>query len=194
MTDVLFLRHQIIEMNKRVSEWLDKVNREFNHLWNINQIEPEKFQEKLQEIARIAERTVGDDPREDVFTLIELACWMYLQANDHERLEIRVMFAENKSVLQQIHSYIGRQASSLSADGNEEHLLRALLAASIEDQQVDTRDLHLCLIDLRKAARKHNINADTYFNNIAQLSSDTPSEIGYRISTRAFLQSFLTSD
>jgi hypothetical protein len=194
MTDVLSLRHQIIEMNKRVSEWLDKVNREFNHLWNINQIEPEKFQEKLQEIARIAERTVGDDPREDVFTLIELACWMYLQANDHERLEIRTMFAEHRSVLREIYSYIGRQASSLSADGNEEHLLRALLAASIEDQQVDTRNLHLCLIDLREAAHKHNINSDTYFHNIARLSSDTRSKNGYGVSTRAFLQSFLTPD
>jgi hypothetical protein len=192
MTELQCLYEHIIEINNSVSVWMDAIDRAFAHRWNINSIEPGTFCEKLQEASWIAHSAAGDGPTGDAFAVIELASWIYLQAHDHDRLQIRTMFAESRSVLQQIYSYIGSQLSALSVDGSEERLVLALLAASIEDRQTDARDLHLLLIDLRKAAQAHNMDADTHFSNVASLSSATPPRNGRGVSTQEFLRSFIT--
>ena len=183
----------MIEMNKKVSVWADKVNREFQRIWNFNQTEPGRFQEQLQEKVQLATRAAGEDPGDDVLALIDMAAWLYLQANDQDRSAIRTMFADNRSIQKQLYPYIGKKIADLRTDGNEECVLLVLLAASMEDQQTDTRDLHLHLIDLRKAALEHHIDINGYLSKVAQLSSDQPPSAGRGGSTQEFLR-FLIRD
>ena len=191
MTDIAALHEHMMEMNQKVSVWADKVNREFQRIWDFNQTEPGRFQEQLQEKRRLAKRAAGEDPGDDVLALIDMAAWLYVQANDRDRAAIRTMFADNRSIQKQLYPYIGKKIADLRTDGSEECVLLALLAASMEDQQTDTRDLHLHLIDLRKAAIEHHIDINRYLSKVAQLSSDQPPSAGRGTSTQEFLQSFV---
>lgn len=103
--------------------------------------------------------------------LLDELCSIYLGAHRRQRIAIRSLFDDKRSLLNHLHGYIGRSARLLESTRDRRWLRLGLAAASIVDRRVDWRDLLICLGDLYLAARRMHIRPGGHFQTVAKLSN-----------------------
>jgi len=103
--------------------------------------------------------------------LLDELCGIYLEADRRQRTAIRSILHEKRSILNYLHSYMGRTSRLLESSRDRKWLRKGLAAASIVDMRVDWRDLLICLGDLWLTARRVRIRPGGHFQAMARLSN-----------------------
>ena len=108
---------------------------------------------------------------------IAALCDAYLDASADDRAYMRDFFRNQRRFRQNLLGYVFRAASALRRDPSPRWVRRGIVAAAIEDQGLDYRDLIVSLIVLRWAAERVGLDARPEFESLAPIASDRTSAL-----------------
>jgi hypothetical protein len=163
------IKADLPDLNERLRVWNEKVNREHFRIPPAPLLEPKA----AKVIKDYIYAKVGYSPLEEVYSLLDSLCDLYLDADPEQRAEIRDLMGQNRAVLDRMYSYIGRATNFLKETADPKWLRMGLAAASIEDSRVDYRDLLVALGDLYLAAAHVGIKPRPYFEAVGRISNPT---------------------
>jgi hypothetical protein len=144
-----------------------------------------KFDTAVNEFEKEIRQT--NDLFEKIFNFLDANYEVYLHANAMERTEIRSAISKiyypgptsgivhymGNYMEELLVRYVREQVlGKLKATGDEEWLLRGLIAISMENCGSDWRDTLTILGDLYQAAEIKGINPEPFFLKVAEISSD----------------------
>lgn len=163
------IKADLPDLNERLHAWQEKVNREYFKFPPGPQAGPEAS----RVISDFVDAKVGPGPLEEVYSLLDSLCDIYLDAGPEQRSEIRILIGQNRAVLGRMYSYMGRATNILEQTGDPKWLRQGLAAASIADLRVDFRDLLVALGDLYVTAAHVGINPHDHFEAVGRISNPT---------------------
>jgi hypothetical protein len=163
------IRADLPDLNERLRVWNERVNREYYRFPPLPLLEPEAS----KVIRDYVYAKVGANPLEEVYSLLDSLCDLYLDTGPEQRSEIRNLIGQNRAVRHKMYSYIGRATNFLEETADPKWLRVGLAAASIEDSRVDYRDLLVALGDLYLAAAHVGIKPRPYFEAVGRISNPT---------------------
>ena len=166
------------KLNPRLGIWNQKVNYEFSKLWDMSHLPPGGLTPEMKEALTVARVRAGESPEEELYDLLDELGDIYLRSETKQRNEIRRIVAANREVLGELGNYTARGTNLLKSTGEARWLYLGLIAASIEDLQVDYRDTLVLLGDLLLAAKQVGIDPLPVFQEIASLSNPDVTAVG----------------
>jgi hypothetical protein len=149
------LRAQLPDLNAQLTLWNSRVQQEFDAL--IDAINKRGVRDRGvrdedldndPEVARLAEAKVGTGLIDEVYSLLDQLCPMYIRATPEQRDEIRRLMRDNHTILLELRDYIRLNAKRLAETGDPKWLELALTAVSIQDLHDDFRDTYFSFGDL----------------------------------------------
>lgn len=148
----------------------------------------------LTDIVLLAEKIAKEEggqsfvyPEEQMFDLIEELCRSYLHEEADERKSIRDFIHEIKGgirlpgliyiVPNAIYAFIQSTAKRIRSKADGKLLEVGLAAASIEEGNMDSRDLFMSLKELHEAAEKVGIDSTAQFKVIIGISGNDGAKV-----------------
>jgi hypothetical protein len=129
-----------------------------------------KLDSALQEFT-IKHQAQKADPTEVIFTFLGQEYEAYLNATQEECEAIRASFSINREFEDLLLDFVQKATINLRHTKDVKWLERGLVAASLENSGIDSRDTLLSLDDLYRAAEDVGIEANPYFQKAASLAS-----------------------
>ena len=123
--------------------------------------------------------------RDEIYEFLDQHYGIYLSSNSKEREEIRELVKKHHSSSETpkmldlfLIGYVQHSAKQINLTGDEKWLLRGLVVASMENNLLDQRDITFSLSYLYVMAEGRNLDPNTAFQAIAEISSDNVSSGG----------------
>jgi hypothetical protein len=129
--------------------------------------------------------------RNEITEFMNQLCLAYLSASTSQREKIRSLRRDRANFPGSFDNYIRESADRLRSFKDQQWLRLGLAAASIENLYNDFRDTLLALSELYVASEEVGIDPRPHFQEIADISSDTPAHPD-GTSTKSMLANFHT--
>lgn len=188
MNNIAHIKAHLADLNTRIAMWDQKVEEEFGHLWQFDNLPDEDS--IFDEVDRLATAKFGVRPDEELLPVLDELCDSYLAAVPDQRHDIRSFLEHKTAVLMAFYGYIGRAERLLSSSRDVRWLRRGLAAASIDDMRTDWRDTKVALSGLYHAAVAAGIDPQLHFAEVAAMSNTALTNRTSRVATREFLANF----
>ena len=167
--DIGSVESRVAAFDGPIRRWQDARERAFSAKFTPKEGKLSTLMSRLSPAAAAA-AGVGAGPKEEVFALLDEICDAYVKADPQRCALIRGVVHQHE-LRRLLGEYVGHCARLLEKGGRPQWLLRALAAASIEDQRVDYRDWLMALGDVYLAARTAGLDPSPELKRIGALSN-----------------------
>jgi len=187
------LRKRLHELQQRLSDW----NRAYAEAYRrLRRERVGRFrrpsadvEEQLREEAR---RAAGEElPRELFGLLDDLADGYLAEKLPHNRAKLRADVGHSPDLQEAVWSYAWQGAELMHGPDDDQRLLRALAAVSIDDLRADVEQVDALLARLWLAAARAGLDPQTAFEAVAAVSNPGMGGGGAELAPR--LRTFATS-
>lgn len=190
--DLNKLQERLNNWERRYKEWAKPINQALKELgYRVNR-DGYTAADYDRDISQIQKQQLAKyNPFEEMNQLLDELCPYYLNAPDQQRQQIRELTSGITGITSTLLGYAYRMVQRIQSPADEQALLHGLAAVSIENCQVDFRDVLLALAELYVTAERAGINPRSPFAQVAKLSSGSASQ-GGPSSVRSMLANFHT--
>ncbi len=155
-------------------------------------LDPEFATASDQELLAESLRRVGDAPLQATTAFMNRLADAYLSGTDESRRHIRSAMSIDIVMLNFVHTFIYNIAEALAGPEDAKLFRRAVAAASIEENHVDSSKMTMLLNQLIEKAKDAEIDTDPHLNEIADYSSAGRSGRSFGFSMQEFIRSYVS--
>ncbi len=160
---------RLAALDMPIRAWRDARERAFSAAFSPKEGKLSSLMGRLPK-APAASAGVGAGPRDQVFSVLDEICDVYVRSDAQRCAIIRGVVHKHEAVYL-IGEYVAHAARMLGSGSRREWLERGLAAVSIDDQRRDYRDWLMSLGDLYLAGIKARIDPAPVLRRIAERSN-----------------------
>lgn len=144
-----------------------------------------------EELLQESMRRVGDAPLQATTEFMNRLTDAYLDGTEEIQSHIRSAMSIDIVMLNFVHTFIYNMAQSIEAPTDDLLFRRALAAASMEENRVDSGKMTMLLNELVAKAKDVGIDVDEHLEKVARVTSAERSGRSFGYSMQDFLRSYI---
>lgn len=143
------------------------------------------------ELLEESRRRVGSAPLEATTRFMDRLTDIYLEGTPEQQEHIRSAMSIDIVMLNFVHTFIFEMTQQIKGPDDAQLFRRAVAAASIEENRVDSNTMTLLLNELVARAKASGINVDDHLNEIADYTNTERSGRSFGYSMQEFIRSYV---